>query len=180
MIQGSVNDCMWQCTAFISGIPAERILPARQSLHLSATLRGASTSHHPRLELVPMLVRLVQANSNSAGGSYIYKQLLRQPGGRNGASLALLHLAWLSTSICSHSANVCLEISDFAKQRKSTLSSLYDFIYFSPNRNFCSDKHLLQGSYRYVVLSNNTAGSEGQVWQLQSVTWSTAESRKFE
>lgn len=178
MIQGSVNDCLWQCAAFISSIPAERILPARQSLHLSATLRGASTSHHPRLELVPMLVRLVPANSNSAGGSYIYKQLLGQPGGRNGASLPFLRLASLSASVCSHSANVCLEIMMQNKEEELCVIIIW-FYLLLPNRNFCPDKHLLQGGHRYI-LSNNTAGSEGQVGRPQSVRWSTAESRKLE
>lgn len=156
MIQGSVNDCMWQCTAFISGIPAERIPPARQSLHLSATLRGASTSHHPRLELVPMLVHLVPANANSAGGSYIYKQLLGQSGGRNGVSLALLSLAWLSASIRSHSANVYLERNYNANKEKEPCVSIIWFYLLLPNRNFCLDKHLLQGSYRYIEYYHTT------------------------
>lgn len=156
MIQGSVNDCMWQCTAFISGIPAERIWPARQSLHLSATLQGASTSHHPRLELVPMLVRLVPANTNSAGESYIYKQLVGQSGGRNCGSLALLGLAWLSASSHSPTANVCREINDNANKDNEPYVGIILFYLLLRNRNFCLDRHLLQGSYRYIEHCHTT------------------------
>lgn len=158
---GSVSDCMWQCTTFIHGSPVERRLPTRQSLHLSAALRGVSAI---RLVCTGPHAGLLGARQHWLCWWELYLQTaavaIKRIMGRRIMALQLIKRSHCEHFMLYPSSILCVNIfcrmSDNGYDR-NTQGQFYMILFRLVVRNISAHKLLLQKTSRHMKECHTTA-----------------------